>query len=387
MSLSPQQIALRLNCITATDVAAIVGCHPHRMPINVYLEKTGQAEPFEGNVRTYWGERLEPLIRRHYEERHHVHVELHGTHLHRDHDWWAATPDGLVFPRGAAMPTRGLEIKVHGRAEIISGNIEYGTPGTDEVPPHELVQCAWGMGATGLDRWDLLAFLDGMAEEYSIHRDDDLLEMLAEKAERFLVDHVRAKVPPPPDGSSAWDEWLKRRWKSNTADLLAVDTDPAIMQAIYQLRDMRADAADLEERTDKLVQELKVLIGDRGGFTWREPGRKKPSKLTWRRNKDGVRTDNKATVESIRTTAGLFITTNDHVLAMAADLIRRRDWNLLTDATFADVIAEAASTLSAIATFPTKTTPVPGARPFLAPRHWKKMKPSDDETTETPEEN
>lgn len=370
MSLSPNQIAKRLEGMTATDVAAIVGCHPHRGPINVYLEKVGQAPPFIGNKRTKWGEILEPAIRNDYEERHNVTVEVHGTHAHPRHEWWMATPDGLVYPRGSRMPVAGLEIKVHGHAEIWAGNIEYGQPGTDEVPPHELIQCEWGMGATELDRWDLVTFIDGVPEDYRIHRDDELIRMLEERAERFLVDNVRARVPPEPDGSKAWDDWLKRRWEKNTAELVSVDLDPATMQMIYGLRDLRVEAFDLEAKTDRLIQEIKTLIGDRAGFTWREPGRRKPSKLTWKRSKDSARTDNKGTVEALRTTAALFVSARGADVDRVIAAIPHEEAVVLNDAMTA---------LRAIAAMPTKMIPMPGARPFNVPRHWPKTKAKEDE--------
>jgi hypothetical protein len=235
------------------------------------------------------------------------------------------------------------------------------------------------MGATGLDRWDLVTFIDGVPADYMIDRDDELIGMLEERAERFLVDHIRAKVPPPPDGSMAWDEWLKRRWGKNNADLIAIDLDPALMQMIYRLRDMRANAADLELATDRLVQELKVLIGDRAGFTWHEPGRRKPSKLTWKFSKDGVKADKNATIEAMRTAAALFIS------GSAEDIERAIKTPGNAEPQFVDLLARACAALREIATTKTRTIPVPGARPFNTPRHWPKTK--EPETNPETEDN
>lgn len=390
MSLSPDQLAQRLEGIAATDVAALVGCNPYQTPLDVYLRKIGAAPPFLGNLRTRWGEILEGPLRDDYAERHNVHIETRGTFVHPKYGWWFATPDGLVYPHGAREPTHGLELKVHGRDAVFFGQLEYGSPGTDEVPPHELIQCMWGMGCTGLPFWRLVAFLDGAPNEYTIWRDDELIGMLREQAERFLVDHVRRREPPPPDGSKAWDDFLKSRWKKNGDGLLKIDNDPEKLQKICALRDMLGEAADLQTRTEKVIQELKNEIADQAGFTWREPGRKPWSKLTWKRNKDGERQNLKATVEKMRTTAALFASGHGPSLERAAKLLQERaagERAEIDDRALADLILDTQRVLTEIAKTQTVMTPVPGARPFNVPRWWANARQTetDDETDNTEE--
>jgi predicted phage-related endonuclease len=62
MSLTPAQVAERRSAMTATDLAALSGQHPHRSPVNVWEEKVGLAPPFAGTDRTKWGELLEPVV-------------------------------------------------------------------------------------------------------------------------------------------------------------------------------------------------------------------------------------------------------------------------------------------------------------------------------------
>ncbi len=356
MGLTAAQIEVRRTRMTATDVAAIARVHPYKSPLDVWLEKTGQAAAFVGNDRSKWGELLEPVIRAEYASVHGVRVEVHGTHVHPDNDWAAATPDGLVYVSGATLPERGLEIKVHSRDAIRYGGLEYGPPGTDEVPAHELVQCAWGMFVTGLGLWDEVAFLDGAPVEYTIVRDEELIGMLAVEAQRFHVDHVVAGVPPPPDGSRAWDDWLKRRWSKNRPALASIDGDEAMVDAVDELRVLRDSAVDLEVATDRLVQQLKAAIGDGAGLTWTEPGRRAPATLTWKFNKDGERTDLAATLEAIKCKASLVA--SQVVGEMSPDQLREL----------------AMATLTEIATMRPIKKAVAGARPFVCPRFWKTTK-------------
>lgn len=372
MSLSPEQISQRLQGMAATDIAAIVGCHPYRGPLDVYLEKRGEAPPYVGNTRSRWGDILEAPIRNDYEDRHNVRVEVHGTLVHPKHPWWMATPDGLVYRHGASMPDRGLEIKVHGRDAVFFGGLEYGAPGSDEVPPHELIQCEWGMGCTGLDRWDLIAFLDGAPAEYIIDRDDDLIGMLAERGEKFLVDHIQKGEPPAPDGSKAWENWLKARWKKNNDDFIQADDEPEILQLIYELRDARASEADAEALVGRLTQALKNRIGENSGYIWREPGRKTPSKVSWRRSKDGEKDDWRSSFEQIRGDAALLASALTGVPQMCESL--RGDG--LGDT--ADLLAKLYETLEGFAKAKPARKTVPGARPFNVPRHWKTATPKKE---------
>lgn len=393
MSLSPDQLAQRLQGMTATDIAAIVGCHPHRVPLDVWLEKTGQAQPFAGNLRTRWGDILEGPIRRDYEERHRVRVEVHGTLTHPQHSWWMSTPDGLVYPTGSPMPDRGLEIKVHGRDAVVFGGLEYGPAGSDEVPIHELIQCSWGMGCTGLPRWDLIAFLDGAPNEYTIERDDDLIGMLAEQAERFLVDHVRAGVPPQPDGSKAWDEWQKRKWKKNTDDLISIDDDPSMLALIAELRAARDAEVDAEEAKGKITQRIKEAIGERAGFTFREDGRRQPSKVTWKRSADGSTDDWNETVSAMRSHAAMFASARAEEAAHLADLLRAHGGDLETSlgsvasARICELIDDSFQVLREIAEKKSVRKTIPGARPFNVPRHWKKARTSSEKDSNNHEEN
>ncbi len=356
MSLSPDQLADRIGGISGTDIAALIGCHPYKRPVDVFLEKTGQAVPFKENVRSRWGTILEPKIREDYEERHDVTVEVPGTLTHPKLPWYVGSPDGVVYPRRSRNPSRGIEIKCHGRDVITFGGLEYGQPGSDEVPPHELCQAMWYMPLTGLDVFDLVAFIDGVPVEYVIHRDDDLIDTMIESAERFLVDNLRKGIEPPADGSPAWDRWLNRKWKTNRPALELIDDDQAARELVDQLRSARAALADAENHADVVTQAVKIRIGDGAGLSWRDAGMLKPDKVTWKRSKDGERDDWRKTAQEMR------------LIAATVAILTTIDLDQATQA------------LRSIATLPVATIPVPGKRPFNVPRSWKSPKPESTGT-------
>lgn len=331
MTLSTEQIALRRQGITATDVAALSGCHPYRTPLNVYLDKTGDAPSFVASERVRWGNLLEPLIRQDYARRHAVEVIEPGTLTHADVPWAMATPDGVAVLQG--MPVRGLEIKTH----TVRIAAEYGAPGTDEVPGYVLVQCVWNLYVAGLDRWDVVAFWDGQPHDFVIERDDELVGQLVEVAERFLRDHVRPGVPPRPDGSEHFTRYLAARHPRDSSSLLDVSGRPDVMLLISDLRAQRELLASSERCVETATQRLKEIIGDAEGITWTEPVAGKPvaRKMTWKCDKARKSTDWRAVVEDLCDT-----------LAVPQDVRAR---------------AEEAHTVSK-----------PGARVFRVPSHWNK---------------
>jgi predicted phage-related endonuclease len=52
-----------------SDAAPALNLSDHRTALDVYLEKKGQAAPFEDNNATRWGRLIEPVLRQQYAER------------------------------------------------------------------------------------------------------------------------------------------------------------------------------------------------------------------------------------------------------------------------------------------------------------------------------
>lgn len=392
-TLSPEQLAERATGITATDVAAIVGVHPYRSAVDVWSDKHGTSAPFIGNDRTKWGNLLEPVLRADYEERKGVRVEVHGTHSHDDWPWMKATPDGLVYEGASSEPDRGLEIKCH----TIHLAYLYGAPGSDEIPEYELCQVSWNMAVTELQRWDLVAFIDGQPIDYVIDRDQDLIDTLYQRAERFRIDHVLKGEPPPPDGSEAYTKWLHALHKSDNAlaALVRIDGEPETMRDVERLRGLRDEIAALETREGLVVQSLKARIGDNAGIEWPN-GKPAPKKgknagippcdrITWRKAADGKYTAYQATFEALRTRAQLVATAHAEAAHRAITALDK-----LSDQYFANTRAtitgkEIRTTLEALRDLAVEVsraeplqTIATGSRRFCVPRHWKAKSDADE---------
>jgi putative phage-type endonuclease len=374
--LTPVQIARRLEGITATDVAPVVGVHPERSPISVWQEKRGESPPWVDTDRTRWGDLLEPVIRADYAERHGMRIEVPGTLVHPDAEWMMASPDGVCYPAGALDPDRGLEIKCH---TIRLAHL-YGAPGTDEIPLHEICQDMWNMAVTGLQRWDHVVFLDGQPVEFTVLRDEELIGRLRELCERFLVDNVRGGVAPDPDGSEAFTDWLNRRWKASTGALIELKPDDEIHASIARAKQIRAEAADLEKEHETIIQALKLKLGEHEGMTWTNE-RGKMERITWKRNKPSRRIDHAARAGDMAADARLVMSGVEEVVDRALVCLERAGHDpigsnsraAITAREVYDLVQAMSRSLKGVSerTEAKYTTEVPGNRPFCFPRTWK----------------
>lgn len=371
--LSPAQLEQRLAGVTATDVAAYTGHHPYRSPMDVYLEKRGESAPFLGNIRTKWGLLLEDPIRRDYAERHGAFVDVPGTLQHPVDDWALATPDGAVYigrtgPVGQA--DRGLEIKCH----TVHERWRYGEPGTDEVPLHELIQCAWNMHVSGLGRWDLVAFMDGEPSDYIIERDQELIDMLRDAAQRLRRD-LASGSPPPPDGTDGYDSFLRAKYPAHMGnDMVAIDADDPAVRA---LRAVTEQLAELTDREEQIKQHLKQRIGEKSGLVWKEGG--KDRKITWRKSVDGRAVNHALALADACGFAALTAggeAANVRALALA---LREAHQGQHAAADLLECLWETLRQLAQEDRFTTpRTASVPGSRRFCRPRAWKQRKNTED---------
>jgi putative phage-type endonuclease len=390
-NLSPEQLAERARGITATDVAAICGVHPYRSAVDVWSEKLGHAKPFEGNDRTKWGNLLEPVLRADYEQRKGCRVEVHGTMSNREREWMKATPDGLVYERDDVWPARGLEIKCH----TIHLAYLYGAPGSDEIPQYELCQVGWNMAVTGLKRWDVVAFIDGQPIDFVVDRDDDLIEIMRIRAERFMRDYVQTGEPPPPDGSEQYSNWLKARHGSDQllATLVRVDAEPETMAKIDELRDLRDEIAALEMREGIAVQSLKLRIGEHAGIEWPN-GKPAPKKgklagvvpcdrITWKMAAGSSYTNYRGAFDALQLRAQLLASAIGDAAQRAItalDKFAEAQFENSRATISAHEVRELISQLSQFTEDAAKrqpeVTPTAGSRRFCVPRHWKTTAPA-----------
>ncbi|MBK8006730.1 MAG: YqaJ viral recombinase family protein [Gemmatimonadetes bacterium] len=279
--LTAEQMVRRAQGITATDVVALCGLSRYRSPLDVYLEKKGQ-RPSTTSVPARIGNRLEPVICELYaEERPDVALREVGTLAHPDIAWALATPDREVLAGDDAWL---LEAK----SRSYRTAVEFGEPGTDQVPPDVLAQVHWQLFVTGKARCDVAVLVDAHDfRVYQVAADAEATGMLFAVAEDFWLGHVLRDVPPRVDGSASAHEFLAERFRTHTDELTLAT--PEQEEWIAWLRETRARLKELELAESKLVAQLKEAIGERAGLVSAAG-----HKITWKATRDSEVVDWKA---------------------------------------------------------------------------------------------
>jgi putative phage-type endonuclease len=179
-------------CITATEIAAVVGLSPWTSKFTLWHKKAGlPSAPFEPSPEMKWGVRFEDDVAEEFAERHPEHPLLHtGTWKHREREWQRATPDRL---HGDSI----VEIKTAASPE------GWGPDGSDEFPLHYRCQVLWQQDTLGLHRPARLAvlILPYDYREYVVEYDEAEAKILRDAAVQFLTD-VEAGHRPPIDGAT-----------------------------------------------------------------------------------------------------------------------------------------------------------------------------------------
>lgn len=179
-------------CITATEIAAVLGLSPWTSRFTLWHKKAGlPSAPFEPNPAMKWGSRFEDDIAEEYTDLHPEHpLTETGTWRHKDRPWQRATPDRL-------SGQRLVELKYSPQGD------GWGPAGTDEFPVHYRCQVIWQQDTLGLFEPAHLVVLIGGCDyrEYTVEYDETDAKVMRDAAERFL-DDVRQGNRPPIDGAT-----------------------------------------------------------------------------------------------------------------------------------------------------------------------------------------
>lgn len=281
--LTEGQLAVRRSGVTATDVRVLVlGADFGRTPHDVWLDKRGLSAPWSGNESTSLGDELEPIIIRRTAERVGLHVLPRDpgslTLRHPTKPRHIATPDALLGETRLSDPTAGTQVKLVG----VMPSREWGpvADGAEAIPEPVFVQVAWELHVTALPVIYVGALVGTQLQVYPVTQDDvaDLVPVLEEEADRFLVDHVDRGVPPEVDGSAGARRMLRAVYPRNLGNLVLAGADAeGLAREYFDAKRVRDEA---DKRVELAGQQLSAIAGNADGLTgdgwrlllrWREP--------------------------------------------------------------------------------------------------------------------
>lgn len=254
--LTAEQRQLRTGRIGSSDAAAILGLDPYRSAADVWLEKTGQVEPFVGNEATERGNLLEPVL-----------LKWAKTQIPTASGICDETcfihPSGLLIANlddavwqsvdGTLVPTEIIEAK-----STVMGE-DWGEPGTDQVPERVNVQIAEQFACVPTARlvW-VPVLIPGYRSfdwrMYRVPRNDELVSIVEASCLEFMEKYVVPRVRPSDYKPSL--EVLKRvRREPNK-------TVPISDELIDHLILARAAKSQANKACEEAEAEVLAAIGD-----------------------------------------------------------------------------------------------------------------------------
>lgn len=274
---SPEWHAARAQGIGGSEVAAILGLSPWESPYSLWHAKANGwiSDP---NPEMEWGTYLEPALLAWYRDHADDLDDLEhapGLFVHRSRRWQRAAPDGIAWVTDDTCDG-GEKVPRIVEAKKASSDDEWGTPGTDEVPPYYRVQVVWYMDVLGIETADLVVSNLGRSPEvYRVTYDPAEARLLRGHAAAFWRS-LRHGVMPDLDSHAQTLQTVRRLHPGIdgtdfTADPVTASDWLAAKTALKAAEDMAR--LRTSELLDAMGEARRALTPDGTPFARRQPGR------------------------------------------------------------------------------------------------------------------
>lgn len=263
--------------IGGSELAAILGLDQYRSPLDVWLQKTGRVEPFEGNEATFRGQVFEDAVGVYMERELGADWKREATKMmyHPDHDWVIGSPDRM-FVNQRTGERRGGELKTSGVMISVDEILDTESPKCISW----LLQCQWYMMLCDTQKWEL-GWMNPFwtYHQVTIERNQPLIDQLLEFSKEWVEKHLRQDVPPEPiNGSDA-------KWYYPTDNGETIEAGDHLAGLIQELAEIRKSLKTIEGNAERLTDAIRIAIADNTQVN--VDGRKA---VTYKANKNGTRT-------------------------------------------------------------------------------------------------
>ncbi|MDV2631178.1 YqaJ viral recombinase family nuclease [Bacillus velezensis] len=239
----------RRKGIGGSDASVILGLNKWRTAFELWLDKTGQVPVSESaSEAAYFGSILEDIVAKEFEVRSGKKVRRKRSMLkHPEHDFILANIDRMIVGEKAI-----LECKTTSEYNLKEWE-------NDEIPADYIVQVQHYLGVLGPEyKKAYFAVLIGGNKFVwkEIERDDELIEMIFTAEVEFWNTAVLGGVAPALDGSSAAEEYLKKRY-AETESNKVIDLTAVNRERIKQYLQLKESIAELQLQAKELENQIK----------------------------------------------------------------------------------------------------------------------------------
>lgn len=273
----------RYAYICATDIPPICGYQKWRTQFDVWNEKLYGVEQELSESRKElcnWGIILEPIIAAEFEKRTGKKAAKGSFTILSPTSRHACTPDYIV--RGKSNKLALLECKTcHAFAAKNWGDPDSDNP---KIPDEYYLQVQWQMHVTGLDECFVAVLIGGNDFRiYTIKRNDSIIHVLCQRADKFWTEYIDTEEMPPPIGSDKENKFLDRKIPEKNREIVQANLEQASMLEEYI--EAKQDLEKVTQKVEKLKAQIKLQIGENGGIehqdikcTWYEQKGRKSTK-------------------------------------------------------------------------------------------------------------
>lgn len=255
--------------IGGSDASAIAGLNPWKSSIQLYMDKKEENPQEIKSLRMELGNRLEGLVAELFTEETGLKVRnVNGILKNEKYPFALANIDRAIVGEKAF-----LECKTTNSFALKEWQ--------DGVPPHYEIQCLHYMAITGATHCYIAALI-GNSDFiwHKIERDQETIDYLMQIEKEFWEENILKDIVPLPDGSDAYSEYLKEKYKKSNGQEIELHLLKDGPQKLLRYDEIVTDIKALETEKKLIEQEIQLhmeefevaKIGDRK-ITWKTSSR------------------------------------------------------------------------------------------------------------------
>ncbi len=267
-------LEIRNKGVGGSEVATIMGLNPYSSPLELWLLKTGRAEPkdLSNNHAVEWGNRLESVVGKKYADNHkdrkvrRVNAVLRSI----ERPWAQASLDYEVIENGRS-----------GILEIKTANSRKADDWKDGVPLYYLTQVTHYMSVTNRDFADVSVLIGGNDyREYRIERDEEDIQAVNKAVDTFWNDFVLTDSMPAIVNMGKESQALATLYGKPEDELLTIPAESIaeVDELIAAYQEARSLEKEYNDKKSFASLKLKATIGDKAGLVT------DVARVTWARN-------------------------------------------------------------------------------------------------------
>jgi len=244
----------KMRGIGGSDAAIVAGISKYKSQYQLWMEKTGKAEPFKGNEATHWGTKLEDVVAEEYTQRTGRKVRrVNMTQYHPEYDFIFGHVD-----RVSVGDKRIVEIKTS--LGKYRSDTDWGEAGSDSIPEAYYLQVQHYMAVMQSQVCDVAALVSGDSGAelriYEIQRDDKLISDLIAMEKKFW-EYVESDTPPPVRDTRD----LAVKYPKDDDETVIASME--IYELVNRLKEMKSAKKEMDDAEEKIKTEIQKFMEEK----------------------------------------------------------------------------------------------------------------------------